>query len=149
MESLMPSPTSASWDLAIVLAVPEMESSTCQSGITWSAQLGNLPDRLLLFPKESDFAVTSLLFCLVSLPFPCSRLPARSLSLHTAPQSSFLSARLDAAPFMDHWMKSIKSFKIYSGEFCFVTVPICVSLLKCQNQVHFFPRIVWWRRCNP
>ena len=36
-------------------------------------------------------------------------------------------------------MKSIKIFKIYSVKFCFVTV--CVSLLKCQNQVDFLPEL--------
>lgn len=74
--------------------------------------------------KESDLAVTDLLFHLVQLPcHPCCLLPIKAFHLvQLLGAASYLSARRGAALFMNRRTKPIKSFKFTQVNFVFLTI---------------------------
>lgn len=90
MESLMLSPMPLNWKLTIVWDLPEMG---------WSSR-NCLVDPCLPL-KESNFVITSLFFFLPSIASVLHPSAYKSLSCCTTPQSSFPSARWDAAQFMN------------------------------------------------
>lgn len=90
--------------------------------------------------RESDLAITNLLFSQYSFLVPAPFCLLKSFILHRFLEL-FSIFQIVCCLIHESLNKANKIFKMYAVEFCFVTVCIRVSLLKGQNQVDFLPEL--------